>query len=59
LHPLNLACVEEFAMANNSNFPESDPRHHTSNIKDMLDDLITQSRDDVDKIDEPRRRQLF
>jgi len=52
-------CVEEFAMANNSKFPESDPRHHTSNIKDMLDDLITHLRDDVDKIDEPKAQAMF
>ena len=46
-------------MATNKQFPESDPRHHTSNIKDMLDDVITHVRDDVEKIDEPGAQALF
>ena len=46
-------------MSTNPQFPESDPRHHTSNIKNMLDDLITHLRDDVEKIEEPRAQAMF
>lgn len=37
----------------------NDPRHHTENIKSMLDDLITHVREDVVKINEPRAQVLF
>lgn len=37
----------------------NDPRHHTKNIKRMLDDLITHAREDVEKIDEPKAKVLF
>jgi hypothetical protein len=40
-------------------FPESDPRHHTTNIKRMLDELITHSREDVSKVEDPRAQALF
>jgi hypothetical protein len=46
-------------MATNRAFPESDPRHHTRNIKDMLDDVITHVREDIEKIDEPKAQVLF
>ena len=40
-------------------FPENDPRHHTSNVKAMLDDLINHLREDVAKFDEPKAQALF
>jgi hypothetical protein len=40
-------------------FPESNPRHHTANIKGMLDDVITHAREDVDKVNEPKAQALF
>jgi hypothetical protein len=46
-------------MATNPRFPENDARHHTSNIKAMLEELITHLREDVDKIDEPRAQAMF
>ena len=46
-------------MATNRAFPESDPSHHTRNIKDMLDDVITHVREDIEKIDEPKAQVLF
>jgi hypothetical protein len=40
-------------------FPEQDPRHHTANIKAMLHDIITHTREDVGKINEPKAQALF
>jgi hypothetical protein len=40
-------------------YPESDPRHHTANIRGMLDDLMTHLREDVDKVGDPRAQALF
>ncbi len=40
-------------------YPESDPRHHTANIKRMLEDTARHAREDVKKIDDPRARALF
>ncbi len=41
------------------NYPESDPRHHTGNIKRMLNDAITHVRSDVSKVDDPNAQGLF
>ena len=38
---------------------EGDPRHHTENIKGMLDDLIQHVREDVTKVDDPKAKALF
>ena len=46
-------------MATNKQYPESDPRHHTANIKDMLNALIAHLRDDEGKIAEPKALALF
>jgi hypothetical protein len=46
-------------MVANQPYPESDPRHHTCNIKDMLNEVITHARADVEKVDEPRAQALF
>ena len=40
-------------------FPESDPLHHTSNIKGMLDALIHHLREDIRKFDEPKAQAMF
>ena len=46
-------------MAGNPQYPESDPRHHTSNIMQMLDEVSRHLREDVQKVDEPRAQALF
>lgn len=43
----------------NKNYPENDPRHHTSNIKRMLNDVITHARSDVQKVSDPQAEALF
>ncbi|HEX6964829.1 MAG TPA: hypothetical protein VF166_03445 [Gemmatimonadaceae bacterium] len=43
----------------NPNFPESDPRHHTSNIRRMLDDTAQHVREDVTKVTDPKAQALF
>ena len=40
-------------------YPESDPRHHTANIKLMLDELINHAQEDVPKVQDPRAKALF
>lgn len=40
-------------------YPESDPRHHTANIKAMLKETGDHAREDVTKIDDPRAKALF
>ena len=42
-----------------TNFPETDPRHHTSNIKQMLDDTARHAREDVQRVHDPEARALF
>lgn len=39
--------------------PESDPRHHTANLKRMLDEVITHAREDVGKVSDPKAQALF
>jgi hypothetical protein len=38
---------------------ESDPKHHTANIKRMLDELVKHLREDVSKVDDPQAQALF
>jgi hypothetical protein len=40
-------------------YPESDPRHHTANIRRMLDETRTHCRKDISKISEPKAQVLF
>jgi hypothetical protein len=40
-------------------YPESDPRHHTAKFRGMLEDLMTHLREDVEKVDDPRAQALF
>ena len=42
-----------------TNFAEDDPRHHTANIKRMLEDTAQHAREDVAKVDDPRAKALF
>lgn len=37
----------------------SDPRHHARNIQEMLEDVITHARKDVERVDDPRAEALF
>jgi len=46
-------------MVGKTSVAESDPLHHTTKIKGMLDDLIAHLRDDVEKVVEPRAQALF
>ena len=42
-----------------SNYPESDPRHHTTQIRGWLQQIIDHLRDDVSEVDDPRAEALF
>ena len=42
-----------------TNYPESDPRHHTANIEKMLDDTARHVREDVGKVTDPKAQALF
>ena len=42
-----------------SDYPESDPRHHTSNVKRMFDETINHLREDTQKFDEPKAQAMF
>src|SRR5262245_8387038 len=42
------------AMVERQSSPGSDPRHHTTRIKAMLDHVIDHARQDVDKLADPK-----
>ncbi len=46
-------------MANKNSYPESDPRHHTANVRNMLNDVQQHLRQDIDKVNDPRAQALF
>lgn len=46
-------------MSERMKYDESDPRHHTSKLKDMLNEVADHAREDVGKIDEPKAQALF
>jgi hypothetical protein len=46
-------------MSDPMQFPESDPRHHTAKIKQMLTELMEHARKDVGKISDPKAQALF
>ena len=46
-------------MADRMQYSESDPRHHTARIKQMLTDLINHAREDVSKVNNPKAQALF
>ena len=41
-------------MSANAQFSESDPRRYTTNLKDILTDVIKHAREDVRKIHDPK-----
>jgi hypothetical protein len=51
--------VEKPIMKERQQYPETDPRHHTVKIKDLLLEAAQHARDDVDKVQDPRARALF
>ncbi len=44
---------------NRQAYAENDPRHHTAKIKQMLTDISKHTREDVNKVDDPRAQALF
>jgi hypothetical protein len=40
-------------------YAESDPRHHTLKIKDMLNETMQHMREDVGKVSDPKAQALF
>lgn len=46
-------------MADRKQYPESDPRYHTSRLKQMLTQIVNHARQDVSKVKDPRAQALF
>jgi hypothetical protein len=46
-------------MPDRTQYEESDPRHHTAKLKQMLTDIINHAREDVNKISDPKEAALF
>ena len=46
-------------MPDRMEFPESDPRHHTAKLKQMLTEVMEHARKDVAKVDDPKAQALF
>ena len=46
-------------MADRTEFPENDPRHHTAKIKQMLTETMEHARKDVGKVSDPKAKALF
>ena len=46
-------------MADRQQYPESDPRHHTIKLKEMLRDTAQHAREDVGKVNDPKAQALF
>jgi hypothetical protein len=46
-------------MTNPAQYDESDPRHHTMRLKQMLNDTANHAREDVLKISDPKAQALF
>ncbi len=46
-------------MVNRQMYSENDPRHHTAKIKEMLNQVSQHTREDVQKVDDPRAQALF
>jgi hypothetical protein len=49
---------EETTMAKREGFPESDPRHHTARLKEMLREAARHAREDVEKVNDPKAMAL-
>ncbi|HET7274722.1 MAG TPA: hypothetical protein VFI91_06055 [Longimicrobiaceae bacterium] len=46
-------------MEDRQQYPESDPRHHTIKLKEMMRQTVRHAREDVGKVDDPKARALF
>lgn len=46
-------------MTDRMQYAESDPRHHTLKIKDMLRDSMRHIREDTGKVSDPKAQALF
>jgi hypothetical protein len=46
-------------MNDRQQYPESDPRHHTLKLTEMLRDVAQHAREDVGKVSDPRAQALF
>ncbi len=46
-------------MAERMQFQESDPRHHTAKLKQMLTEIMEHARQDVAKVTDPKAQALF
>jgi len=46
-------------MTDRSEYPENDPRHHTAHLREMLQGVVTNAREDITKISEPKGQALF
>lgn len=46
-------------MVDRQEFPEDDPRHHTTKLKAMLRDASSRAREDVGRIHDPKAQALF
>ena len=46
-------------MTSPADLPEDDPRRHTRQVRERLEDLITHLRQDVGKVTDPRAEALF
>lgn len=46
-------------MAEREHYPESDPRHHTARLKEMLRETARHAREDVEKVNDPKAQALF
>jgi hypothetical protein len=46
-------------MAERTQYSESDPRHHTAKLKQMLRDVASHAREGAGKVSDPRAQALF
>lgn len=46
-------------MPDRKDYPESDPRHHTIKLKEMLRETANHAREDVGKVEDAKAQALF
>ena len=46
-------------MSEQPSYPNTDPRHHTAHLREMLEGVVTHAREDIMKISEPKAQALF
>lgn len=46
-------------MTEPNDFPDDDPRHHTTRLRGLLGELAEHARTDVDKVTDPGAQALF